>query len=309
MRQWARLVLAVWLCVAAGAAAGCGTSRAGEPADGRIRAVATTGMVADLVRNVGGGRVAVTALMGPGVDPHLFKASEGDMARLQQAQIVFYNGLHLEGRMGDILEKMARDKPTVAVAERIPEELLLMAEDGVPDPHVWFDVSLWMLAVDIVRDSLIELDPAGRSVYEQNAAVYREELAELDRYARAQLNTVPAGRRVLVTAHDAFGYFGRAYGIEVRGLQGISTATEYGLADLRQLVDLLVERQIKAVFIESSVPRSSVEALVEGAAARGHAVAIGGELFSDALGAEGTPEGTYAGMIRHNVDTIVAALR
>jgi len=266
-------------------------------------------MVADLVRNVGGDRVAVTALMGPGVDPHLFKASEGDVARLQQAQIIFYNGLHLEGRMGDILVKMAREKPTVAVAERVPEELLLVTEDGVEDPHIWFDVSLWMRAVDVVRDSLIELDPAGRTVYEQNAAAYREELAELHTYAGEQLAAIPAGRRVLVTAHDAFGYFGRAYDVEVRGLQGISTATEYGLADLQQTVDLLVERQIKAVFVESSVPRSSVEALVAGAAARGHAVTIGGELFSDALGAEGTPEGTYVGMVRHNVNTIVAALR
>lgn len=309
MRQLGRVAAAVCLCFMAAVSAGCGTGRAAGSGDGRVHAVATTGMVADLVRNVGGDRVAVTALMGPGVDPHLFKASEGDVARLQQAQIIFYNGLHLEGRMGDILVKMAREKPTVAVAERVPEELLLVTEDGVEDPHIWFDVSLWMRAVDVVRDSLIELDPAGRTVYEQNAAAYREELAELHTYAGEQLAAIPAGRRVLVTAHDAFGYFGRAYDVEVRGLQGISTATEYGLADLQQTVDLLVERQIKAVFVESSVPRSSVEALVAGAAARGHAVTIGGELFSDALGAEGTPEGTYVGMVRHNVNTIVAALR
>jgi len=266
-------------------------------------------MVADLVRNVGGERVAVTALMGPGVDPHLFKASEGDIARLQQARIIFYNGLHLEGRMGDILVKMAREKPTVAVAERIAPERLLVTEDGVEDPHIWFDVSLWMEAVEVVRDHLTELDLDGRAVYAQNAEAYRAELEELHTYAREQLATIPAERRVLVTAHDAFGYFGRAYDVEVMGLQGVSTAAEYGLADLQLLVDVLVARGIKAVFVESSVPRSSIEALVEGAAARGHTVTIGGELFSDALGPEGTPEGTYVGMVRHNVDTIVAALR
>jgi len=295
-------------CLLAALVAGCGGRGTGA-GDGRIPVVTTTGMVADLVRNVGGERVAVTALMGPGVDPHLFKASEGDIARLQQARIIFYNGLHLEGRMGDILVKMAREKPTVAVAERIAPERLLVTEDGVEDPHIWFDVSLWMEAVEVVRDHLTELDPDGRAVYAQNAEAYRAELEELHTYAREQLATIPAERRVLVTAHDAFGYFGRAYDVEVMGLQGVSTAAEYGLADLQRLVDVLVARGIKAVFVESSVPRSSIEALVEGAAARGHTVTIGGELFSDALGPEGTPEGTYVGMLRHNVDTIVAALR
>lgn len=304
-----RLGLALLALGIAVVTAGCATGQAGTAAGDRIPVVATTGMVADLARNIGGDRVAVTALMGPGVDPHLFKASEGDIARLQQARIIFYNGLHLEGRMGDILVKMAREKPTVAVAERIPEERLLITEDGVEDPHIWFDVSLWMEAAAVVRDSLVQLDPEGASTYRQNAEAYLAELKELDEWARAELATIPAGRRVLVTAHDAFGYFGRAYDIEVAGLQGISTATEYGLADLQQMIDLLVEREIKAVFIESSVPRSSIEALVEGAAARGHQVSIGGELFSDAMGPEGTPEGTYVGMIRHNVRAIVEALR
>ncbi len=304
-----RLGLALLALGIAVVTAGCATGQAGTAAGDRIPVVATTGMVADLARNIGGDRVAVTALMGPGVDPHLFKASEGDIARLQQARIIFYNGLHLEGRMGDILVKMAREKPTVAVAERIPEERLLITEDGVEDPHIWFDVSLWMEAAAVVRDSLVQLDPEGASTYRQNAEAYLAELKGLDEWARAELATIPVGRRVLVTAHDAFGYFGRAYDIEVAGLQGISTATEYGLADLQQMIDLLVEREIKAVFIESSVPRSSIEALVEGAAARGHQVSIGGELFSDAMGPEGTPEGTYVGMIRHNVRAIVEALR
>jgi len=290
-------------------AAGCAEAPGGTAAGDRIPVVATTGMVADLVRNIGGERVTVTALMGPGVDPHLYKASQGDMTRLQEARIIFYNGLHLEGRMGDVLVKMAREKPTVAVAERIPETRLLITQDGVEDPHIWFDVSLWMAAAEVVRDSLIQLDPEGQSAYERNAEAYLADLAELHDWTREQISAIPARQRVLVTAHDAFGYFGRAYGIEVAGLQGISTATEYGLADLERMVDLVVDREIKAVFIESSVPRSAIEALVEGAAARGHTVAVGGELFSDAMGPEDTPEGTYVGMIRHNVRTIVEALR
>ena len=290
-------------------AAGCAEAPGGTAAGDRIPVVANTGMVADLVRNIGGERVTVTALMGPGVDPHLYKASQGDMTRLQEARIIFYNGLHLEGRMGDVLVKMAREKPTVAVAERIPETRLLITQDGVEDPHIWFDVSLWMAAAEVVRDSLIQLDPEGQSAYERNAEAYLADLAELHDWTREQISAIPARQRVLVTAHDAFGYFGRAYGIEVAGLQGISTATEYGLADLERMVDLVVDREIKAVFIESSVPRSAIEALVEGAAARGHTVAVGGELFSDAMGPEDTPEGTYVGMIRHNVRTIVEALR
>ncbi|MFZ5818067.1 MAG: metal ABC transporter solute-binding protein, Zn/Mn family [Bacillota bacterium] len=289
-------------------AAGCGRAESAG-VDGKIQAAATTGMVADLVKQIGGERVVVTALMGPGVDPHLYKASEGDIARLSKASIIFYNGLHLEGRMGDILVKMARQKPTVAVAERIPESDLLATPDGTEDPHIWFDVSLWMKAAEAVRDALVELDPAGRAEYQANAAAYLKELEALHGYAREQIGSIPARQRVLVTAHDAFGYFGRAYGIEVMGLQGISTATEYGLADVQQMVDLLVSRKVKAVFVESSVPKRSIEALVQGAGARGHRVSIGGELFSDAMGAEGTPEGTYIGMVRHNVDTIVKALR
>lgn len=290
-------------------AAGCGRAGGTVSSNGKIKVAATTGMVGDLARNIGRERVEVTALMGPGVDPHLYKASEGDISRLSGAQIIFYNGLHLEGRMGDILVKMARNKPTVAVAERIPEEALLKTADETEDPHIWFDVSLWMQAAEVVRDSLIELDPAGKAEYEANAAAYLKELETLHRYAREQIATIPAQQRVLVTAHDAFGYFGRAYGIEVTGLQGISTATEYGLADVQNVVDLLVTRKIKAVFVESSVPKRSIEALVEGAGAKGHKVAIGGELFSDAMGAAGTPEGTYSGMVRHNVDIIVKALK
>jgi len=285
------------------------------PFAGRARAavqvVATTGMIADAARVVGGEHVNVVGLMGPGVDPHLYKASQGDVRRLAAADIIFYNGLSLEGRMADVLVRMARQKPTVAVSEYIPEELLMEPEAfaGHYDPHIWFDVALWKMAVERIRDGLIEVDPANEEAYRQNAAGYLTDLDELDAYIRSRLAEIPEANRVLVTAHDAFGYFGRAYGMEVVGLQGISTDTEVGLRDIQDLVAFLTERGIKAVFVESSIPRRSLEAVVEGAKSRGHTVTIGGELFSDALGEHGTPEGTYIGMMRHNVDTIVASLK
>lgn len=291
--------------------AGCGQTGKGTgngAGSGPIAVTVTTGMVGNIVQNVGGDRVAVTALMGPGVDPHLYKASEGDIARMASAQIIFYNGVHLEGRMGDILVKMARAKPTVAVAERIPAENLL-ERDGAEDPHIWFDVTNWMKATEVVRDELVKFDPDGKAVYEANATQYLKDLQDLHEWAKAQLATIPSDRRVLVTAHDAFNYFGRAYDIEVVGLQGISTASEYGLKDVQDMVDLIVRRQIKAVFVESSVPKRSIEALVEGAKARGQDLKIGGELFSDAMGTPGTLEGTYIGMVKHNVNTIVDALK
>lgn len=283
----------------------------GADARAQINAVATTGMVADAVRAVGGDHVNVVGLMGPGVDPHLYKASQGDVRRLASADVIFYNGLSLEGRMADILVRMARQTPTFAVTEYVPEELLIGAEDfdSQYDPHIWFDVTLWKLAVERVRDGLIEVDPSHADVYRENAAAYLSQLDELDAYVRERLSELSSENRVLVTAHDAFGYFGRAYDIEVVGLQGISTDTEVGLRDIQELVDFLVERQIKAVFVESSVPRRSLEAVVQGAASRGHQVVIGGELFSDALGDAGTPQGTYIGMVRHNVDTIVSSLK
>ncbi|WP_134682933.1 metal ABC transporter solute-binding protein, Zn/Mn family [Brevibacillus migulae] len=279
--------------------------------DGKWQITATTGMVADIVARVGGDKVNVTHLMGPGVDPHLYKASQGDIKRIEQADLIFYSGLHLEGKMVDILEKIGKQKPVKAVTAGIPENMLLSnpASPQAFDPHVWFDVSLWMKAVEQARADLVAFDPANQSVYEANASKYLKELEELHQYAITQLATIPQEQRVLVTAHDAFGYFGRAYGVEVLGLQGISTASEYGLKDVQTLVDTLVSRKIKAVFIESSIPKQSIEAVVQGAAAKNHTVVIGGELFSDAMGAPGTPEGTYIGMVRHNVDTIVKALK
>jgi manganese/zinc/iron transport system substrate-binding protein len=281
-------------------------------ANRKIRVTATVGMVADLVRNVGGDRVEVTALMGPGVDPHLYKASEGDIARLSAADVIFYNGLVLEGKMGEILGKIREQgKPAIAVAEAIDRSLLRTPPEfqGHPDPHVWFDVSMWAMTIDSVVEGLAALDPASRTAYEVNGARYRVALDSLHAECKEKLATIPRERRVLVTAHDAFGYFGRAYDVDVVGLQGISTSSEYGLKDVQRLVDLVAERGVKAVFVESSVPARSIEAVVEGCRAKGHEVQIGGELFSDAMGEAGTPEGTYVGMVRHNVETIVKALQ
>lgn len=312
----------VALLLTAAMLAGCGSdtqpsggteAHSSSPANEKPqwKVTVTTGMVADLVQNVGGEHVQVTQLMGPGVDPHLFKASQGDIGRIEEADILFYSGLHLEGKMQDIFAKMSEEKPVVAVTTAIPESDLL-ADPETPnqyDPHVWFDVSMWAKTIDVVRDELSKLDPAHQADYQANAEAYRQQLTELHQYAKQQIAQIPQEQRVLVTAHDAFAYFGRAYELEVMGLQGISTAAEYGLKDVQQLVDTLVSRKIKAVFVESSVPKASIEAVVEGAKAKGHTVVIGGELFSDAMGEPGTEAGTYIGMVKHNVDTIVQALQ
>jgi manganese/zinc/iron transport system substrate-binding protein len=277
---------------------------------GPLRVTATTGMIADTARAIGGEHVVVTGLMGPGVDPHLYKATQGDLEKLQSADLVLYNGLHLEGRMADVLVKLARTVKTVQVTETIPVERLREPPEfsGHYDPHVWFDVSLWKPVSERIRDALIEADPAHAAAYQRRAENYLSELDALDAYARAEIARIPPEHRVLVTAHDAFGYFGRAYGIEVLGLQGISTASEYGLRDVERLVETIVARKIRAVFVESSVSPRSIEALIAGAKARGHEVKIGGELYSDALGAADGPAGSYIGMVRHNVDTIVRGL-
>jgi manganese/zinc/iron transport system substrate-binding protein len=274
-----------------------------------IRAVATVGMVADIVENIGGVHVKVTSLMGEGVDPHLYKASPADVSQLSRADIVFYSGLHLEGKLAELLERMGERKPTIGVAERISPDKILTDDHGARDPHVWFDVSLWSEAAAAAADALARFDPPHAADYQARAAEYRQRLAKLDAYAREQLATIPKERRVLVTAHDAFRYFGRAYDIEVRGIQGISTESEAGVRQVTELVDFLSQRKVKAVFVETSVSDQNIRSLLEGCAARGHNVSIGGSLYSDAMGKAGTPDGTYEGMVKHNVDTIVAALR
>lgn len=285
---------------------------AGEGAfAGELTIVATTNIVGDVVRQVVGDAATVVTLMGPGVDPHLYNPTHGDMRRLSQADVIFYNGLHLEGKMIDILVRMARSIPTYAVTEYMGPDDLLEPESfaGLYDPHVWMDVRLWTKAVERVRDALAEVDPQRADLYRRRAESYIAELEQLHRWVQEQVSTIPPQRRVLVTAHDAFNYFGRAYEVEVMGLQGISTDTEVGLADISRMVTLLVERRIPAVFVETSVSTRGIEAVIEGAAARGHRIRLGGELYSDALGAPDTPQGTYVGMIRHNVATLVEALR
>jgi manganese/zinc/iron transport system substrate-binding protein len=266
-------------------------------------------MVAAVVRQVGGARVDVVQLMGEGVDPHLYKASPGDVSRLRAADVIFYSGLHLEGKMAETFELMSRRKPTFAVTADIPADRILISQGSFPDPHIWFDVSLWSETVDTVRDRLAEYDPPHADEYRGRAAKYRSELAALHAESRARLHDIPPQQRVLVTAHDAFHYFGRAYDVEVRAIQGISTESEAGVKEINELVNFIVARKIKAIFVETSVSDRNIKSLVEGCRQAGHEVAIGGELFSDAMGQPGTPEGTYAGMVRHNVETIIKALK
>jgi manganese/zinc/iron transport system substrate-binding protein len=282
-----------------------------EVSNGRIKIVATTGMVADLARNIGGDRVEVIGLMGPGVDPHYYKASQGDLARITDADIVLFNGLFLEGKMEDIFAKMARSKKVVAVAGGVDEKNLRRPPEflGHFDPHIWFDVSLWAQTVEVAVASLSELDPEGAEVYRRNGEQYRARLDALHQWVIEQVGQISEQQRVLITAHDAFGYFGLAYGFEVVGLQGISTVAEYGVNDVTQLVDRIVERQVKAIFVESSVPVRSIEAVRQGCLNRGFEVVIGGTLYSDAMGGAGSGADSYVGMVESNVNTIVGALR
>ena len=275
--------------------------------------VCTVGMITDIVVNLAGDYAEVEGIIGEGIDPHLYKPTRGDVIKLNQADVVFYNGLLLEGRMTDVLISVAsKGKLVKAVTEAILEETdyLLEKDDGsaYTDPHVWMDVSGWLRAIAVVADTLAAYDPENAESYHSKATVYADQLEALDAYAKVAISTIPKSQRVLVTAHDAFQYLGRAYSIEVRGIQGMSTESEAGVRDLEDLVDFIVERQIPAVFVESSVADKNVRALVEGARARGHDVIIGGSLFSDAMGQAGTYEGTYIGMIDSNVTTITNAL-
>lgn len=306
------VVAAVWVCVGTGCrrAESHSKSALGYP----VRVVCTTGMVADMLRNIGGQHVVVRSMMGPGVDPHLYKANPGDVRMLTSADVVFYSGLHLEGRLAELLEKLNRWKPTYAVTDGLkhsdPSSLRHMpGTEGVYDPHVWFDVALWARCAEYAAEKLMALDPERADDYRRNAGAYVARLKALDEQCRKRLAEIPKERRVLVSAHDAFGYFGDAYDVEVHGLQGLSTVAEADLGGVNQIIDLLVARRIKAVFVESSVPTKNIRALVEGCAARGHKVTIGGELYSDAMGPAGTREGTYLGMVEHNLNTIVEALK
>lgn len=291
---------------------GCGASDSASGSEEKKLHVTTTiAQIADAAEQIGGEHVVVESLMGPGIDPHLYKATQSDMQKLQDADVILYNGLHLEGQMLEVFENMQDKTPTVAIGEQIDDAGLLTdaEDDSLSDPHIWFDVAIWKDAIGSITDTLIEEDPENKADYEKNEAAYLKELDDLKTYAEEQMASIPEEQRVLITAHDAFQYFGAAYDMEVMGLQGLSTDSEFGLADIQRLVDTLTQRKIGAVFVESSISEKSINAVIDGSKEAGHDVKIGGELYSDAMGEEGTEEGTYIGMYRHNVDTIVEALK
>lgn len=291
--------------------AGCKTNTKKE-ANGKLNIVTTTTMITDLLQNVGGDAVNVVGLMGSGVDPHLYKASEGDVTKLVNADIVFYGGLHLEGKLVSVFEKMEKTgKKTVAVSNAINEKELIGSEYFASnyDPHIWFNVDFWKQITSYVAQELIKVDPENATVYKENSKVYIEKLNALDADIKATIDQLPVEKRILVTAHDAFSYFGKSYGFQVVGLQGLSTATEAGVQDVQELSQFIIEKQVKSIFVESSVPKRTIEALQASVQSTGFNVTIGGTLFSDALGDMGTKEGTYIGMFTYNVTTIVTALK
>ncbi|GAB4526486.1 MAG: zinc ABC transporter substrate-binding protein [Roseibium sp.] len=276
----------------------------------KLKVVATTGMIADAALRIGGDAVEVRALMGPGVDPHAYRQTRSDIVAMTKADLILWHGLYLEAQMEEFFGKLGGTRRVVAVAEALPEELLIAHEDYADkfDPHVWMDPERWQHVVVAIRDALTSAMPDRKAEFDANTSAYLAEIDAVGSFARDILATVPDEARVLISAHDAFNYFGRAYGFEVIGIQGISTQSEAGLHRVAELVDLLVERKVRAVFVESSVSDRSVRALIEGAAAKGHEVVIGGSLFSDAMGEPGSYEGTYLGMIDHNATIIARAL-
>lgn len=279
-------------------------------ADTPLRIVATTGMIADAARQVGGDAVAVTALMGPGVDPHAYRQTRSDIVALTRADLVLWHGLYLEAQLEELMLRLGKTRKVIAVAEGLPRDRLRAHPEyaGRFDPHVWMVPGLWAAVIDRMTEVLIDARPEAADMFRANAAAHKADIARLQAYGETVLATVPDASRVLLTAHDAFGYFGRDFGFEVVGIQGISTESEAGLSRIRALVDLLVDRDVRAVFVESSVSDRNLRALIEGAAARGHQVVIGGELFSDAMGPDGSYEGTFIGMLDHNITTITRAL-
>lgn len=281
---------------------------------GDLKVVTTTNFITDTVARIGGDRVSVRALMGPGVDPHLYKASAGDVSALRDADIIFYGGLFLEAKMEEVFREIGESRPVYAVTESMPRERLLAAPVDASaeeeyDPHVWFDPTLWRYAALTVRDRLTDVDPAGAATYSRNTLEFLADLERLDRESRRSLAAIPEGRRVLVTSHDAFRYLGRRYDVEVAAIQGLSTAAEATTEDIERIAALIAERGVKAVFIESSVPRQTVEAVLASARDKGQDAVVGGELYSDAAGEAGTPEGTYQGMFESNVDKLAGGLR
>jgi manganese/zinc/iron transport system substrate-binding protein len=301
-RLWLGAV-ALLLSVTAVATAGLAQTR-------KIEVVATTAMIGDAVKAVGGTRLNVEVLLGQGVDPHLYKPTRADIAKMAKADVIFANGLNLEAQFRDTFEQLGRIKRVVLAGEKLPKDQLLADEDykDKPDPHVWMDPELWKGVVGAVRDALSAHDPAGKQAYDQGHERYVAEIGRLSDYVKGVLASIPKDKRILLTAHDAFNYFSRAYDIEVIGIQGVSTESEAGLKKIEEVVELVVARKLPSIFVESSVSDRNVQAVIEGAARRGHKLTVGAELFSDAMGAPGTYEGTYLGMIDHNATTVTRAL-
>jgi manganese/zinc/iron transport system substrate-binding protein len=283
-----------------------------KTSNGKLNVVTTTSMITDLVKNIGGDLINIQGLMGSGIDPHLYKASEGDVSKLSNADLIFYNGLHLEGKLVEVFEKMgSQNIKTVPIAEIIDESTLIGSDyfQSNYDPHIWFDVDYWKQATQYVAQKLGEAVPEHKATFESNGQKYIAELEVLKAKLITTIETLPKEKRILVTAHDAFNYFGKAFGFEVLGLQGLSTATEAGVQDVQNLAAFIIKNNVKAIFVESSVPKRTIEALQAAVKSKDHDVEIGGTLFSDALGNAGTTEGTYIGMFTFNVNTIVNALK
>ncbi|RMB56450.1 manganese transporter [Dokdonia sinensis] len=280
--------------------------------NGKLNVVTTTTMLTDLVKNIGGEHINLQGLMGAGVDPHLYKASAGDVTKLSTADIIFYNGLHLEGKLVEVFEKMNADVVTqVPLGESLDKNTLIGSDYFASnyDPHVWFNIQYFKQFAGEVLSTLSRKDPKHAENYKANAEAYLKKLDTLEAEIKATIETLPKEKRILVTAHDAFNYFGKSYGFEVVGLQGLSTATEAGVQDVQRLSQFIIDKKVKSIFVESSVPRRTIEALQAAVQSKGNEVTIGGSLYSDALGNSGTEEGTYIGMFRYNVSTIVEALK
>lgn len=277
----------------------------------KLKIVTTTSMITDLVKNIGGDMVEINGLMGAGVDPHLYKASEGDVTKLHEADVIIYNGLHLEGKLVEVFEKMGSNKKTVSLGQSLDTKKLIGSEYFASnyDPHVWFNIQFFKQFCNTVTQTLAANDIKNADAFRENNILYQKKLDSLETAVRASIASLPIEKRILVTAHDAFNYFGKEYGFKVVGLQGISTATEAGVQDVIRLSQFIIDNKVKAVFIESSVPRKTIEALQEAVLSKNHEVVIGGSLYSDALGNAGTIEGTYIGMFNANVKTIVTALK
>jgi len=309
MNTFYKIVLGISLLLATGCKQATGNKL--YLGNRQIKVVATTTMIADLLTNAGKGRVLVESLMGPGIDPHSYEPRESDVSRLMEADVVFYNGIHLEGKMADLFEESAKKKHVFAIADGLlPEDIRKEIQTNTPDPHIWFDVQLWIKCLEFVNAKLIEIDPDNSSIYETNKKNYSATLNELHQYVKQQADKVPKEQRVLITAHDAFGYFGNAYGFQVRGVQGINTVAEANSGEIGSLATFMVKNKVRAFFVESSVPRKNLEKLKEVAALLdpNFMLSSGGELYSDALGSKNSAAGTYEGMVKHNIETIVKAL-